>query len=62
MSISGVAQLPVIMTGSINTAPSWDRAFIGSNTNLVAPVEVGEGAMIGAGSTVTRTYLPMVWP
>ncbi|MDR2737205.1 MAG: bifunctional UDP-N-acetylglucosamine diphosphorylase/glucosamine-1-phosphate N-acetyltransferase GlmU [Gracilibacteraceae bacterium] len=31
-----------------------DRAFIGSNANLVAPVSVGPGAVIGAGSTVTR--------
>jgi bifunctional UDP-N-acetylglucosamine pyrophosphorylase/glucosamine-1-phosphate N-acetyltransferase len=31
-----------------------DRAFIGSNTALVAPVAVGEGATIGAGSTITR--------
>jgi len=31
-----------------------DNAFIGSNTNLVAPVEVGEGAVIGAGSTITK--------
>ena len=29
-------------------------AFIGSNTALVAPVSVGDGAIIGAGSTVTR--------
>lgn len=29
-------------------------AFIGSNTALVAPVTVGDGAVIGAGSTVTR--------
>lgn len=28
-------------------------AFIGSNTALVAPVKVGEGAIIGAGSVVT---------
>ncbi|MGQ9830395.1 MAG: bifunctional UDP-N-acetylglucosamine diphosphorylase/glucosamine-1-phosphate N-acetyltransferase GlmU [Thermochromatium sp.] len=32
-----------------------DRAFIGSNTALVAPVEVGEGATIGAGSVITHT-------
>jgi len=32
-----------------------DDAFIGSNTALVAPVEVGAGATIGAGSTITRT-------
>lgn len=31
-----------------------DRAFIGSNTNLVAPVKVGEQALVGAGSTITR--------
>ncbi|QGU00542.1 N-acetylglucosamine-1-phosphate uridyltransferase [Candidatus Syntrophocurvum alkaliphilum] len=31
-----------------------DGAFIGSNTNLVAPVKVGENALIGAGSTITR--------
>lgn len=31
-----------------------DHAFIGSNTNLVAPVEVGERAVIGAGSTITK--------
>ncbi|MBC7324289.1 MAG: bifunctional UDP-N-acetylglucosamine diphosphorylase/glucosamine-1-phosphate N-acetyltransferase GlmU [Moorella sp. (in: Bacteria)] len=31
-----------------------DGAFIGSNTNLVAPVKVGAGALVGAGSTITR--------
>ncbi len=31
-----------------------DDAFIGSNTELVAPVTIGEGATIGAGSTITR--------
>ncbi len=31
-----------------------EGAFIGSNTNLVAPVAVGAGATIGAGSTITR--------
>ena len=30
-----------------------DRVFIGSDTQLVAPVEVKEGATIGAGSTIT---------
>lgn len=32
-----------------------DNAFIGSNTALVAPVEVGENATIGAGSTIGRS-------
>ena len=31
-----------------------DNAFIGCNTNLVAPVSVGEGAYIAAGSTITK--------
>jgi bifunctional UDP-N-acetylglucosamine pyrophosphorylase/glucosamine-1-phosphate N-acetyltransferase len=31
-----------------------DDVFIGSNTQLVAPVKVGRGATIGAGSTITR--------
>jgi bifunctional UDP-N-acetylglucosamine pyrophosphorylase/glucosamine-1-phosphate N-acetyltransferase len=31
-----------------------DRAFIGSDTQLVAPVTVGSGATIGAGSTITK--------
>ena len=29
-------------------------AFIGSDTQLVAPVEVGAGAVVGAGTTVTQ--------
>ncbi len=31
-----------------------DDVFIGSDTQLVAPVEIGDGATIGAGSTITR--------
>ena len=31
-----------------------DHAFIGSNSALVAPVEIGEGATIGAGSVITK--------
>ena len=30
------------------------KAFIGSNVNLVAPVKIGRGARIGAGSTITE--------
>ncbi|MDE6182470.1 MAG: bifunctional UDP-N-acetylglucosamine diphosphorylase/glucosamine-1-phosphate N-acetyltransferase GlmU [Eubacteriales bacterium] len=30
-----------------------DNAFIGCNTNLIAPVKVGENASTGAGSTIT---------
>mgnify|MGYP001007366190 CR=1 FL=1 len=31
-----------------------DGVFIGSNTNLVAPVRIGKNAVTGAGSTITR--------
>jgi len=34
-----------------------DNVFIGSGVNLVAPIEVGKGATIGAGSTITK-YAP----
>ncbi|WP_169545421.1 bifunctional UDP-N-acetylglucosamine diphosphorylase/glucosamine-1-phosphate N-acetyltransferase GlmU [Sneathiella aquimaris] len=33
-------------------------AFVGSNTALVAPVKIGDGAIIGAGSTVTKEVAP----
>ena len=32
-----------------------EKVFIGANCNLVAPIEVGNGAFIAAGSTVTRS-------
>ena len=35
-----------------------DDAFIGSDTQLVAPVTVGRGATIGAGSTITKNAPP----
>ena len=31
-----------------------DNAFIGSNSSLVAPVSIGEGATLGAGTVLTR--------
>lgn len=31
-----------------------EKAFIGSNTALVAPVSVGDNALVGAGSVITR--------
>ena len=31
-----------------------DAAFIGSNSSLVAPVRIGNGATVGAGSVITR--------
>jgi bifunctional UDP-N-acetylglucosamine pyrophosphorylase/glucosamine-1-phosphate N-acetyltransferase len=35
-----------------------DEVFIGSNTALVAPVKIGKGATIAAGSTVTKDAPP----
>jgi bifunctional UDP-N-acetylglucosamine pyrophosphorylase/glucosamine-1-phosphate N-acetyltransferase len=35
-----------------------DDAFIGSDSQLVAPVTVGRGATVGAGTTVTADVLP----
>lgn len=35
-----------------------DAAFIGSNTSLVAPVEIGAGATVGAGSVITHDVAP----
>lgn len=35
-----------------------DDAFIGCNTNLIAPVSVGKGAYIAAGSTITDNIPP----
>jgi bifunctional UDP-N-acetylglucosamine pyrophosphorylase/glucosamine-1-phosphate N-acetyltransferase len=29
-------------------------AFIGSNSSLVAPVTIGDGAIVGAGSTIAK--------
>ncbi|WP_426788934.1 bifunctional UDP-N-acetylglucosamine diphosphorylase/glucosamine-1-phosphate N-acetyltransferase GlmU [Xanthomonas campestris] len=35
-----------------------DGAFVGSNSALVAPIEIGTGATIGAGSVITRDAPP----
>ena len=32
-----------------------DGAFIGSNTSLVAPIKIGKKAVVGAGSTLTKS-------
>lgn len=37
-----------------NKTQIGDRAFIGSNTNLVAPVTLGDDVLIAAGSTITE--------
>lgn len=35
-----------------------DDAFVGCNSNLVAPVKIGKGAYVAAGSTITRDVAP----
>jgi len=35
-----------------------DGAFIGSNVSLVAPVKIGRGAIVAAGSTITHEVPP----
>ena len=35
-----------------------ENVFIGSDTQLVAPVTVGDGAYVGAGTTVTKDVPP----
>jgi len=35
-----------------------DEVFVGSDVQLVAPVRIGKGSLIGAGSTITRDVPP----
>ncbi|MFQ5455794.1 MAG: bifunctional UDP-N-acetylglucosamine diphosphorylase/glucosamine-1-phosphate N-acetyltransferase GlmU [Nitrospirota bacterium] len=35
-----------------------DDVFVGSDTQLIAPVKIGKGAMIGAGSTISKEVPP----
>jgi bifunctional UDP-N-acetylglucosamine pyrophosphorylase/glucosamine-1-phosphate N-acetyltransferase len=35
-----------------------DKCFVGSDVQFVAPVEIGEGSLIAAGSTITRDVPP----
>ena len=35
-----------------------NRVFVGSNASLVAPVDIGDGAVVGAGSTITKDVEP----
>ena len=37
-----------------NKTKILDDAFIGSNTALVAPIKIGKGSIIGAGSVITK--------
>jgi bifunctional UDP-N-acetylglucosamine pyrophosphorylase / glucosamine-1-phosphate N-acetyltransferase len=46
------------MEGKKNRTEIGARAFIGSDTMLVAPVKVGEGAATGSGAVVTKDVPP----
>jgi bifunctional UDP-N-acetylglucosamine pyrophosphorylase/glucosamine-1-phosphate N-acetyltransferase len=35
-----------------------DGAFVGTNTSLVAPLTIGEGAYVAAGSVITKSVPP----
>ncbi|MEW6720636.1 MAG: bifunctional UDP-N-acetylglucosamine diphosphorylase/glucosamine-1-phosphate N-acetyltransferase GlmU [Thermodesulfobacteriota bacterium] len=45
----GLAKYPTVL---------GDGVFVGSDTMLVAPVTIGKGALIGAGSTITKNVPP----
>ena len=54
-STSAPARSPPTTTGDASTATTiGDGAFIGVDTMIVAPREIGEGARTGAGAVVTR--------
>jgi bifunctional UDP-N-acetylglucosamine pyrophosphorylase/glucosamine-1-phosphate N-acetyltransferase len=42
-----------------NVTKIEDNVFIGSDTQLVAPVRIGRGAYVGAGSTITQDVPPL---
>ena len=35
-----------------------DKCFVGADVQLKAPIEIGEGSIIGAGSTITKDVPP----
>ncbi len=43
---------------ALRDGPIGDEAFVGSNSTLVAPVEIGAGAYLGAGSVITKSVPP----
>ena len=53
MSMWGLAPSLAIMMDLANLKQSSGMAAIGANTALVAPVKIGAGAIVGAGSTIT---------
>ena len=53
--MSAPARLPATTTATKkHPTVIEDGAFIGSDSQLVAPVTIGEGAYVAAGSTITE--------
>ena len=43
------------MTAKTNTRQSLEtNVFVGSNSTIIAPVELGDNSLVGAGSTITK--------
>ncbi len=61
-STSAPAPSPATTTARRNIRPtSATGAFIGSNSTLVAPVEIGDDSYVGAGSVITEAVPPGAW-
>ncbi len=50
----GVVSVNLNPDGSKHVTEIGDKAFVGSGTQLVAPVKLGEGALTGAGSVIVK--------
>ena len=49
-----MAQLHVTMMGPTNTRQKLATNFVGTNSSLVAPLNIGNNSYIGAGSVITK--------
>lgn len=66
MFINDLYPLATTGTGNLQTEDDWSlvetvvkrRASIGSNATILGGVTIGEGALVGAGSVVTRDVSP----
>ena len=55
-SISVVAKIVIFIEDrkNKNKTSIGDNSFVGTNSSLVAPVNIGKNAYVGAGSTITK--------
>ena len=58
--ISVVELSPAIMglTKRKNVTKIGDDVFLGSDSQLIAPVEIGQGSVVASGSTVNKNVPP----